>query len=110
MPEHPIGDDVLDVVGHHRQHRADQVRPAVSVLGARRNARRRFRRGKLQPEQRTSGGMLVLVVQAQQVLAVIAAIGRAHERVHVERFRLRVVEEYALAMSNSISRTGECTR
>jgi hypothetical protein len=31
LPQHPVGDDVLDVVGHHRQRRAEEIGPAVAV-------------------------------------------------------------------------------
>ena len=31
LPDHPVGDDVLDVVGHHRQGPAAQVDPAGAV-------------------------------------------------------------------------------
>jgi hypothetical protein len=31
LPQHPVRDDVLDVVGHHRERAAEQVDPARGV-------------------------------------------------------------------------------
>ena len=43
LPDHPVGDDVLDVVGHHRQGRAAQVHPAGRVAQRRELGRLRCR-------------------------------------------------------------------
>ena len=72
LPQHPVGDDVLDVVGHHRQRRAEQVRPAVTVAQRGELARRSGERGgdrRSTTATASGSGMWVAMPQAAHMSA-----------------------------------------
>src|SRR5699024_919529 len=54
LPQHPVGDDVFDVVGHHREPGGDQVRAGMRVAQGAEAARGQHVRGT-RPSLRITG-------------------------------------------------------